>query len=74
MRPDGTRLKELAPIVRALPCTMPRRCDAQDRAGDSVDEDRPRIRRKPLPLGVVMDQWVNTGIGFPGFSPPLSGI
>ena len=39
MRPDGTRMKGLSPIVQALPYIMPRRFDAQNWASDSVDEN-----------------------------------
>ena len=48
MRPDGTRVKGLSPIVQALPYVMPRRFDAQNWASDTVDEDRIKsyIRRK----------------------------
>ena len=48
MRPDGTRVKNLSPIVQALPYIMPRRFDAQNWASDTVDEDivKSYIRRK----------------------------
>ena len=39
MRPDGTRLKGLTPIVQALPHIMPKRYDAQNWATDYVDEE-----------------------------------
>lgn len=39
MRPDGTRVKGLTPIVQALPYIMPRRFDAQNWATDYIDED-----------------------------------
>ena len=39
MRPDGTRVKGLSPIVQALPYVMPRRFDAQNWASDFVDEE-----------------------------------
>jgi len=39
MRPDGTRVKGLTPIVQALPHIMPKRYDAQNWASDYVDED-----------------------------------
>ena len=39
MRPDGTRVKGLTPIVQALPYIMPKRFDAQNWASDYVDED-----------------------------------
>ncbi len=39
MRPDGTRVKDLSPIVQALPYIMPRRFDAQNWASDFVDEE-----------------------------------
>ena len=48
MRPDGTRVKDLTPIVQALPFIMPHRYDAQNWASDLVDEDllRSFIRHK----------------------------
>ena len=48
MRPDGTRVKGLSPIVQALPHIMPRRYDAQNWANDYLDEDiiRGYIRQK----------------------------
>ena len=48
MRPDGTRMKGLSPIVQALPYIMPRRFDAQNWPSDTVDEDliKSYIRRK----------------------------
>ena len=39
MRPDGTRVAGLSPIVQALPYIMPRRFDAQNWASDYVDEE-----------------------------------
>lgn len=55
IRPDGTRLRELAPIVQALPCIM----------------SRPHIRRKRLSVGAVMDGRVATGIGYSRFFAAL---
>ena len=48
MRPDGTRVKGLTPIVQALPYIMPRRFDAMNWASDYVDEDvvKAYIRQK----------------------------
>ncbi len=48
MRPDGTRVRGLTPIVQALPYIMPRRFDAQNWASDLVDEDviKTYIRQK----------------------------
>lgn len=48
MRPDGTRVKGLTPIVQALPYIMPKRFDAQNWASDYVDEDivKAYIRQK----------------------------
>ena len=48
MRPDGTRVKGLTPIVQALPYIMPKRYDAQNWASDYVDEETMKayIRRK----------------------------
>lgn len=39
MRSDGTRVKNLSPIVQALPYVMPKRYDAQNWASDYVDEE-----------------------------------
>ena len=39
MRPDGTRVRGLTPIVQALPYIMPKRFDAQNWASDYVDEE-----------------------------------
>lgn len=48
MRPDGTRVKELTPVMQALPHVMPKRFDAQNWANDYVDEEivRTYIRQK----------------------------
>ena len=48
MRPDGTRVKGLTPIVQALPYIMPRRFDAQNWATDYIDEEilKTYIRQK----------------------------
>ena len=48
MRPDGTRVKGLTPIVQALPYIMPKRYDAQNWATDYMDEDilKAYIRQK----------------------------
>lgn len=48
MRPDGTRVKGLTPIVQALPYIMPKRFDAQNWASDYVDEEiiKQYIRQK----------------------------
>lgn len=48
MRPDGTRVRGLTPIVQALPYIMPKRYDAQNWASDYVDEEimRTYIRQK----------------------------
>ena len=48
MRPDGTRVRGLTPIMQALPYIMPRRYDAQNWANDYVDEDimKTYIRQK----------------------------
>ena len=47
-RADGTRVKDLSPIVQALPFIMPRRFDAMNWASDFVDEDMVKnfIRQK----------------------------
>ncbi|WP_295580402.1 hypothetical protein [uncultured Oscillibacter sp.] len=48
MRPDGTRVRGLTPIVQALPYLMPKRFDAQNWASDYADEEaiRAYIREK----------------------------
>ncbi|MEA4941308.1 hypothetical protein SDC9_103618 [bioreactor metagenome] len=48
MRADGTRVRDLTPIMQALPYIMPRRYDAQNWASDMLDEDilKVYIRRK----------------------------
>lgn len=48
MRPDGTRVKGLTPVMQALPHVMPKRFDAQNWANDYVDEEivRTYIRQK----------------------------
>ena len=48
MRQDGTRVKNLTPIMQALPYIMPRRFDAQNWASDYVDEESMKqyIRQK----------------------------
>ena len=48
MRQDGTRVKNLTPIMQALPYIMPRRFDAQNWASDYVDEEimKQYIRQK----------------------------
>ena len=51
MRPDGTKVKGLTPIMQALPHIMPKRFDAQNWANDYVDEEilRAYIRQKRIP-------------------------
>ena len=48
MRPDGKRVKDLPPIVAAIPYIMPKRYDAQNWAEEYLDEDaiRDYIRAK----------------------------
>ena len=48
MRPDGTKVKNLTPVMQALPYVMPKRFDAQNWANDYVDEElvRAYIRKK----------------------------
>ena len=48
MRQDGTRVKNLTPIMQPLPYIMPRRFDAQNWASDYVDEEimKQYIRQK----------------------------
>ena len=38
MRPDGTQVKDLPPLVAAIPYIMPQRYDAQNTATDNLDE------------------------------------
>lgn len=48
MRQDGTRVRDLTPIMQALPYIMPHRFDAQNWASDYVDEEimKQYIRQK----------------------------
>lgn len=48
MRADGTQVKDLTSIMKALPYIIPRRCDAQNWGSDMIDEDivKTFIRRK----------------------------
>lgn len=39
MRPDGTRVKNLPPIVAAIPYIMPKRYDAQNTITENIDEE-----------------------------------
>ena len=39
MRADGTRVQNLTAIMQALPYIMPKRYDAQNWAGENLDED-----------------------------------
>ena len=39
MRPDGTRVKNLPPIVAAIPYIMPKRYDAQNSITENIDEE-----------------------------------
>ena len=39
MRPDGTRVKDLPPIVAAIPYIMPKRYDAQNTITEYIDEE-----------------------------------
>ena len=39
MRPDGTRVKNLPPIVAAVPYIMPKRYDAQNTITENIDEE-----------------------------------
>ena len=39
MRPDGTRVKNLPPIVAAVPYIMPKRYDAQNSITENIDEE-----------------------------------
>ena len=48
MRPDGKRVKDLPPIVAAIPYIMPKRYDAQNTITESIDEEliKSSIREK----------------------------
>lgn len=48
MRPDGTRVKDLPPIVAAIPYIMPKRYDAQNTVTEYIDEEiiKQYIRQK----------------------------
>ena len=39
MRPDGTRVKDIPPIVAAIPYIMPKRYDAQNSITEYIDEE-----------------------------------
>ena len=39
MRPDGTRVKDLPPLVAAIPYIMPKRYDAQNSVTENIDEE-----------------------------------
>ena len=39
MRPDGTRVKDLPPLVAAIPYIMPKRYDAQNTVTENIDEE-----------------------------------
>ena len=39
MRPDGKRVKDLPPIVAAIPYIMPKRYDAQNTITENIDEE-----------------------------------
>ena len=39
MRPDGTRVKDLPPLVAAIPYIMPKRYDAWNSITENVDEE-----------------------------------
>ena len=39
MRPDGTRAKDLPPLVAAIPYIMPKRYDAQNTVTENIDEE-----------------------------------
>lgn len=38
MRPDGTRVKDLPPLVAAIPYIMPKRYDAWNSITENIDE------------------------------------
>ena len=38
MRPDGTRVKDLPPLVAAIPYIMPKRYDAWNSVTENIDE------------------------------------
>ena len=39
MRPDGTRVKDLPPLVAAIPYIMPKRYDAWNSVTENIDEE-----------------------------------
>lgn len=39
MRPDGTRVKNLPPLVAAIPYIMPKRYDAWNTITENIDEE-----------------------------------
>ncbi|MBQ0037542.1 MAG: 2-oxo acid dehydrogenase subunit E2 [Clostridiales bacterium] len=56
MRPDGTRVKDLPPLVAAVPYIMPKRYDAQNTITENIDSDliKAYIREKRR-LGVRLN-------------------
>ena len=43
MRPDGTRVKDLPPLVAAIPHIMPKRYDAWNSITENIDEEAVRL-------------------------------
>ena len=71
MRPDGTRVKGLTPVMQALPHIMPKRYDAQNWANDYVDEDilRTYIRKKRKEGNTVTHMCtISSWIGYRAYS------
>ena len=78
MRADGTRVRDLSPIVQSLPYVMPKRYDAQNWASDFVDEDiiRDYIRSKRKEGHAVthMDTTTRIRESTPMISPALPAL
>ena len=66
MRPDGKRVKDLPPIVAAIPYIMPKRYDAWNTITENIDEEviKAYIRDKRR-SGVTSTTWRSS-------SPPIT--
>ena len=58
MRPDGKRVKDLPPIVAAIPYIMPKRYDAWNTITENIDEEGIKaISAKNGALGSASTTW-----------------
>lgn len=51
MRPDGTRVKDLPPLVAAISYIMPKRYDAWNSITENIDEEAVKGLHPPLAAG-----------------------